>query len=235
MLSRSDDTLFTTSKDSSLKIVANVDILGKSRNVAFEMPLSSCDVSPDGQFVFLGCWNNRVYMYSLRSDTVIDKMFAHSDGISAICVLGDRLLTSSWDSTIKLWSYASTGFDKTPIRTFLDCNDSVLCLDVTADGKYAAAGVRNGRVYLFDLEAIAFKMDLLVSPRRLGDVASISFSANSKSFVCMTIENEILKISLTGEQLWSMDCNVAGQIRYAMKSDVCSFVILTFFSLSQML
>lgn len=213
VLSRTDDLVFTTSKDCSMKITTASDG-AVSQEVAFDVPLSCCDVSPDGRLVFIGCWDNHVYMYSIESRCVIDKRFAHSDGISAICVSRNRFLTSSWDSTIKLWSYSSRHIGATVIRTFLECNDSVLCLDASSDGLYAAAGVRNGRVYLFDLAAVVFTRDVLVSPRCLGDVASVSFAADCKSFVCVTIENELLQFSLEGEQLWRLDSNTSGQIRY---------------------
>jgi factor associated with neutral sphingomyelinase activation len=215
VLSRTDDLMFTASKDCYLKMTPT----GGGSNheeVVFDAPLSCCDVSPDGQFVFVGCWDNRVYMYSIESRRVIDKRLAHSDGISAICVSRNRFITSSWDSTIKLWSYSSSRIGATATRTFVECNDSVLCLDVSSGGLYAAAGVRNGRVYLFDLSAGIFLRYMLASPRCLGDVVSISFASDCQSFVCATIENELLQFSIGGEQLWRMDSTTSGQIRYEL-------------------
>lgn len=212
VLSNTDGMLFTTSKDCTFKMT-DVREGTVVREFACESALSCCDVAPDGQFAFLGCWDNRVYMYSIATGAVIDKLFAHSDGISAIRVTRSRLLTSSWDSTIKLWSYTDTHIVSSVIRTFMECNDSVLCLAVSSDGLYGAAGVRNGHVYLFDLSAADLLREVHVSPRRQGDIASISFSANCKSVVCMTIENELIQVSLQGELLWTMDCNTAGQIR----------------------
>uniref|UniRef100_K3WMD0 BEACH domain-containing protein n=1 Tax=Globisporangium ultimum (strain ATCC 200006 / CBS 805.95 / DAOM BR144) TaxID=431595 RepID=K3WMD0_GLOUD len=208
VLSRDDATLFTTCKDRTLKIstLDNGDDRVQ-RTLSSPFALSCCDLSPNERVIFVGCWDNRVYMYSARSGQEMDKVFAHSDGISAICVVGgNRFLTSSWDSTVKLWRYTPTFIVSSPVY-------SVLCLDTSPNGAFGAAGTRNGHVYLFDLNRPAFRIDVFVSPTRRGDVSSISFTADGNSYVCMTIENELLQYNLQGEQLFSMDVSAPGQIR----------------------
>ncbi|KAG7401354.1 hypothetical protein PHYBOEH_001770 [Phytophthora boehmeriae] len=183
----------------------------KANNLDFA--LSCCDVSPNEKLVFVGCWDNRVRMYSAGTGLVVDKLIAHSDGISAIRVLQDRFFTSSWDSTIKLWRYTSRFIVATPIRTFLDCEESVLCLDVSRDGQFGAAGTRNGFVYLFDLSAAVLRNQVDASASRGGGISSISFAADNKSYICVTMQNELFHFNLKGEKLWDMDVTTAGQIR----------------------
>lgn len=212
ILSQDSTTLFTTSKDSSLKLSSTRDV-GEFRRVSSESALSCCDISPDESVVFVGSWDNCVYMHSASTGLVLDKVLAHTDGISAIRVLQDRFLTSSWDSTIKLWRYTSRYIVATPIRTFLDCEESVLCLDVSRDGRFGAAGTRNGSVYLFDLSAAALHNRVDASSVHGGGIASIAFAADNKSYVCVMVQSELLQFNLRGEQLWSMEIRTAGQVR----------------------
>ncbi|KAG6609165.1 Lysosomal trafficking regulator LYST [Phytophthora cinnamomi] len=212
ILSKDDGILFTTSKDSSLKLSSTRDV-GEFRTVSSESALSCCDVSPDESVVFVGSWDNSVYMHSPTTGLVLDKVFAHSDGISAIRVLQDRFLTSSWDSTIKLWRYTSRYIVATPIRTFVDCEESVLCLDVSRDGRFGAAGTRTGSVYLFDLSAAVLRNQVDASSLHGGGIASISFAADNKSYVCVTVQSELVQFNLRGEKLWSMEIRTAGQVR----------------------
>ncbi|TMW62581.1 hypothetical protein Poli38472_005199 [Pythium oligandrum] len=212
VLSKDDSTLFSTCKHSCFKVSSVTD--GSTiRNINAKAALSCCDVSPDEKRLLVGCWDNRVYMYSLENGRVIDRVFAHSDGISAICVMHNRFLTSSWDSTIKLWSYTDKYLVASPIQTFLDCDEAVLSLDVSPGGKWGAAGARNGVVYLFNLRLATYHKEVMVSPDRRGDVASVCFAANSQTFVCMTLENELLQYNLDGEQLYRMEVNATGQVR----------------------
>ncbi|RLN92658.1 hypothetical protein BBJ28_00015774 [Nothophytophthora sp. Chile5] len=212
VLSGDGSTLFTTCKDSALKRSATESGAELSEIVG-QSALSCCDLSPDERTVFVGCWDNRVYMYSVATGRVLHKLFAHSDGISAIRVLKDRVFTSSWDSTVKLWRYTSSFMVASPIRTFLNCEEAVLCLDVSRDGQWGAAGTRNGVVYLFDLTAVEFHSQVAASPLRRGDVSSVAFASDAKTYVCVTMESELLQFSLRGEQLWRMDITIAGQIR----------------------
>ncbi|KAL4133456.1 hypothetical protein PRIC2_003773 [Phytophthora ramorum] len=209
VLSKDDAVLFTASKDSSLKFSSTQDV-AQFRDISGNLALSCCDISPDESVVLIGSWDNSVYMHSATTGLVLDKVFAHTDGISAIRVLQDRFITSSWDSTIKLWRYTSRYIVATPIRTFADCEESVLCLDVSRDGHYAAAGTRNGSVYLFNLSAAVLHNQIKASS--LG-ISSIAFAADNKSFVCVTVQSELLQFNLRGEQLWGMEIRTAGQVR----------------------
>lgn len=227
VLSRDDATLYTAGKDSSLKVSKVAD--GAVRQtVSTKFALSCCDVTPDDRVVLIGCWDNRVYMHSARTGRELDSVLAHSDGISAICIVGNRFLTSSWDSTVKLWRYTPTFIMATPVQTFTECEESVLCLDTSANGAFGAAGTRNGHVYLFNLTTPSLHRDIFVSPRRRGDVTAVSFASDSASFVCITIENELLQFSLEGEQLYSMDMRAPGQVRCVLRDVVQSDVCLSF-------
>ncbi|KUF87459.1 FAN protein [Phytophthora nicotianae] len=211
ILSKDNSFLWTTSKDKTLKLSSTQDV-AQYRDVSGNFALSCCDISPDESVVLVGSWDNSVYMHSTSTGLVLDKVFAHSDGISAIRVLQDRFVTSSWDSSIKLWRYTSRFIVATPIRIFLDCEESVLCLDVSRDGRFCAAGTRNGSVYLFNLSRAVFHSKIQASKHE-GGISSIAFAQDNKSYVCATVQSELIQFNIRGEKLWSMDIRTAGQVR----------------------
>ncbi|KAL3666971.1 hypothetical protein V7S43_007918 [Phytophthora oleae] len=212
ILSKDDSFLLTTSKDKALKLSSTQDV-AQFRDISGQFALSCCDISPDENVVLVGSWDNSVYMHSTTTGLVLDKVLAHSDGISAICVLQDRFLTSSWDSSIKLWRYTSRYLVSTPIRTFLDCEESVLCLDVSRDGRFGAAGTRNGSVYLFNLSKAVLHSRIEATSAQGGGISSIVFSGDNKTLVCVTVQSELIQFNLRGEKLWTMDIRTASQVR----------------------
>ncbi|CAH0481777.1 unnamed protein product [Peronospora belbahrii] len=212
ILSKDSSFLLTTSKDSSLKLSSTQDV-AQYRTVSGGFALSCCDISPDESVVLVGSWDNCVYMYSVTTGLVLDKVFAHSDGISAIRVLQNRFFTSSWDSTIKLWRYTSRHIISTPIRTFLDCKESVLCLDASCDGVFGAAGTRNGFIYLFNLDRALLHNRVQVGLEPGAGISSVSFAEDNRSYVCVTVQSELFQFNLRGEKLWSMEICTAGQVR----------------------
>lgn len=143
VLARDGRALFSTAKDTTFKISATLDG-SLRRNLSCNLALSCCDVSPDEKYVFIGSWDNCLYMYSVDVGRVIDQVTAHDDGLSAVCVFDDRVLTSSWDGSIKMWHYTSSGITSAPLSTFMECEESVLELSVSIDGSVGAAGTRNG-------------------------------------------------------------------------------------------
>ncbi|TDH67584.1 hypothetical protein CCR75_001882 [Bremia lactucae] len=212
ILTHENSYLFTTSKDQSLKL-SSVENVTQKRIVSSKFALSCCDVSFDERVVFVGSWDNSVSMYSTSSGLVLDTIVAHSDGISAIRVLPGRILTSSWDSSIKLWRFTPFCIVKTPLRAFFECEESVLCLDVSRNGQYGAAGTRNGFVYLFNLQKLIFHNRRQVNVLHNGGVSSVVFAQDNRSYFCVNIQSEVSQFNLLGIKLWSMDIRTAGQIR----------------------
>lgn len=143
LLSRDGRALFSTSKDTTFKVSASLDGTLR-RNLSCNLALSCCDVSPDEKYVFIGSWDNCMYMYSVEFGRVVDQVTAHDDGLSAVCVSDDRVVTSSWDGSVKMWHYTQSGITTPPLLTFMECEESVVSLSVSSDGTIAAAGTRAG-------------------------------------------------------------------------------------------
>ena len=123
-------------------------------------------------------------------------------------------MTSSWDSSIRLWSYTASDINVTPIRTFLDCEESVWCLAVSSNEQFGAAGTRNGDVYVFNLEAaVLYSHAQLSSEACPSGISSVSFASDYRSYVCITMQSEVFQCNLHGEKLWSMEVHTAGPVQ----------------------
>jgi factor associated with neutral sphingomyelinase activation len=112
-LSKNGQTLYSVSKDSFLKVYS----LSEKRQLRSFNPcnlaLSSCVLDPDQEsLITIGSWDNNVYLYSIDYGRIMDTLYAHDDAVSCIQLKNDTLATGSWDSTLKIWKYKSSGVSK---------------------------------------------------------------------------------------------------------------------------
>ncbi|TYZ58484.1 hypothetical protein PybrP1_004189 [[Pythium] brassicae (nom. inval.)] len=212
VLARDGRALFSTAKDTTFKISATLDG-SLRRNLSCNLALSCCDVSPDEKHVFIGSWDNCLYMYSVDVGRVVDQVSAHDDGLSAVCVFDDRVVTGSWDGSIKMWHYTASGITSAPLSTFMECEESVLELSVSLDGATCAAGTRNGVVYLIDLRTNELLRKLSPSPLRQAEITGLTFCGGMSTIACVTASNELSLYTTDGNRLASIDVKSDGNIR----------------------
>ena len=109
-------TLFTVSQDSLLKIHGPPTTDGgawqQRRSVPVgELALSSCACTDDGRAVAVGSWDNCIYFYSIECGMPRDGgVAAHDDAVSSLSLRGDKMLSGSWDSTVKVRIHTSVVF-----------------------------------------------------------------------------------------------------------------------------
>ncbi|TDH67324.1 hypothetical protein CCR75_001890 [Bremia lactucae] len=213
VLGKDGRALFSTSKDAMFKVTATLDGTLR-RTLMCNLALSCCDVSPDEKYVFIGSWDNCIYMYSMDVGRVIDQISAHDDGLSAICVVDDRVLSSSWDGSIKLWQYTHKGLATVPLLTFMECEESVVKLCVGSDGVVAAAATKNGLVYLIDLRTCELIRKLIASPIHQAEICGLTFCGGTSTIACMTTANELSVYHTDGTRIVTIHVAVEGLIRY---------------------
>ncbi|KAI9913338.1 hypothetical protein PsorP6_005260 [Peronosclerospora sorghi] len=213
VFSKDASFVVTTGRDGSLKISSTRTVATCYETVG-ACALSCGDVSPDETVVIVGAWDNSLSMHSVSTGRKLDKVRrAHADGISAIRVLHDHFITSSWDATLKLWRYTSRNIVAVPIQTLLECQESVLCLDVTRDGRLGIAGTRDGCTYLFPLATATLHPRVIARSEHRGGISSLSFANDNKSYIGVTLQNELFHLNLKGEAIWRMEICTAGQVR----------------------
>ncbi|DBA00114.1 TPA: hypothetical protein N0F65_000405 [Lagenidium giganteum] len=212
VLARDGRAMFTTSKDTTFKVSAAIDG-SLRRNLACNLALSCCDVSSDEKHVFIGSWDNCLYMYSVECGRVIDQVTAHDDGLSAVRVVDDRIVTTSWDGSLKVWHYASSGITVAPLSTFMECEESIVGLDVSDDGSCAVAATQNGVLHMIDLRTNELVRKMNSSTEHSAEVSGVTFCGTSSTIVSVTVENEISVFNSEGKRQASLNLQVDGQIR----------------------
>ncbi|KAG7396508.1 hypothetical protein PHYBOEH_002161 [Phytophthora boehmeriae] len=212
VLGRDGRALFSTSKDTTFKVSATLDGTLR-RNLSCNLALSCCDVSPDEKYVFIGSWDNCIYMYSMDVGRVVDQITAHDDGLSAICVFEDRLLSSSWDGSIKMWHYTPKGIATAPLSTFMECEESVVSLCVSPDGSTGAAATRNGIIYLIDLSTSELIRKLFASPVHRAEICGLTFCGAGSTIACMSTANELSVYDTDGTRMVTVNVKADGPMR----------------------
>ncbi len=98
----------------------------------------------------------------------------HSDVVSAVAWLGaDRIVTGSFDKTIKTWNVATTAVEKTlPAH-----QDQVLALAASARGDWFASGGKDRIVKLWNAETLDAAKDIANHTK---GVHAVAFSADGK-------------------------------------------------------
>lgn len=153
-LSPDGNYIFSAAKDVHFKMYSVKDKC-QSRSINLcNMTLSKCIPVNDNKTVIVGSWDNSVYFYSIEYGRILDTLPAHEDAVSCLLLSGDKLLTGSWDSDVKVWHYSS----EMNVRLFtqerlssLEHDSSVYCMSVAADGTLLATGTKDGGVFVWDL------------------------------------------------------------------------------------
>lgn len=212
VLGRDGRALFSTSKDSTLKVTATLDGTLR-RSLSCNLALFCCDVSTDEKYVMVGSWDNCIYMYSMDVGRVIDQISAHDDGLSALCVYEDRILSSSWDGSIKMWHFTPKGIATVPLLSFMECEESVVKLCISADGLIGAAGTKNGIVYLIQLRTNELLRKLFASPIHRAEICGLTFCGGTSTIACMTAANELSVYQVTGTRIITSTVNAGTPIQ----------------------
>lgn len=148
---------FSVSQDSFLKLYSLEEQRQlRSVNMSY-MALSSCEVMQDNKTIVVGCWDNKVYFYSIEYGRVLDTLNGHDDAVSCVRWKTNKLFTASWDSTVKIWemdfSSAGNGLPTPDYLGQLDHDDGVTCLDIDHCCTSIVTGTKDGHVSLWDLSS----------------------------------------------------------------------------------
>jgi len=123
----------------------------RSINVS-ELALSACALASDERSIIIGSWDNRVYIYSIEYGRVLDTIAGHDDAVSCILLQGSVLVTSSWDSTIKIWNCPiSVGESRksTRIAELLEHESEVRSIDVSTVTRRLVSGGADGALLFY--------------------------------------------------------------------------------------
>lgn len=146
----------SVSTDNWIKIYSLEDrSIFRSFNVS-NFSLSSVDYLQLHQYntlLFLSCWDNSVYTYDLNYNRCVYSMNdAHDDALSRIKLIqtGKSLivLTSSWDSLIKVWK---TGVDSIKLQFLNELSHDSSVVDFDLTETYLSSICDDGNLYLWKM------------------------------------------------------------------------------------
>ena len=152
LLSKDSNTLYTVSQDATFRAYSLASRRQLRMN-SFNLALSACQLSPDEKVLAIGSWDNMVYVYNMDFGRVSDTLCGHDDAVSCLRLSGDKLLSGSWDASVKLWQLRpGGGITKAPLAVLLEGDSAVHSLALVPDDPNAAvAGTADGGLALFDL------------------------------------------------------------------------------------
>jgi factor associated with neutral sphingomyelinase activation len=139
---------FSLSSVDCLRIKSNSNSEINSKNDSFFRTL-----------LFLSCWDNSMYIYDMNYNRCIHTLSqSHDDALSRVRLVNNRrfILTSSWDSSIKVWttpSFKSTNTTQDCLRieylTELAHDSAVVDFYTVKD--YLASLCQDGNLYLWKM------------------------------------------------------------------------------------
>lgn len=209
------EKLLSVAQDGLLKMhsLANASQL-RSFNVG-ELALSAVCPSDDDTSVYLSCWDNHIYSYSIDYGRVTQKFRAHDEAVT--CMKYEKsckmLVSGSWDSSVKVWACASSGVNIVPLNDFYEADTEVKCLDTQLTKGICVAGCLDGRVYLFDTRSNRCVHKMSVHRAEVTGVALIN---NGRQLATSSADGCVKVFEMGGGELLSI--NVGIPVR-AMKTD----------------
>jgi periodic tryptophan protein 2 len=114
---------------------------------------NSLAVDPSGEIVCAGGTGDgfEIYMWSTQTGKLIDVLGGHEGPVSALSFspLGDRLVSASWDKTIRVWDVYGRSSAVEPFRL----NSDALAIAFRPDGLEVAVSTLDGQIMFWDLRA----------------------------------------------------------------------------------
>lgn len=152
LLSKDSNTLYTVSQDATFRAYS-LSSKRQLRMNSFNLALSSCQLSSDEKVLAIGSWDNMIYIYNMDFGRVSDTLCGHDDAVSCLRLSSDKLLSGSWDASVKLWQLRpGGGITKTPLSVLLEGDSAIHSLALVPDDpNVAVAGTADGGLALFDL------------------------------------------------------------------------------------
>ncbi len=128
--------------------IVKTDDLNLSADIfELENTVRAIDWSPDGKKILVSDSSGRIYLVRKSG---IEKIFDfHTEATVAVKFLNDgiRFVSASYDKKFAVWSLMSSK----PLSVF-EHWDAFFSLDVSSDGKFAAAATRDGAIKLLNLK-----------------------------------------------------------------------------------
>ncbi|BGP15986.1 hypothetical protein JCM10213_004802 [Rhodosporidiobolus nylandii] len=114
---------------------------------------NSLAVDPSGEIVCAGGTGDgfEIYMWSTQTGKLVDVLAGHEGPVAALAFspTGDRLVSASWDKSIRVWDVYGRSSAVEPFQLKADA----LALAFRPDGKEVAVSTLDGQISFWDVQA----------------------------------------------------------------------------------
>ncbi|GAA6002410.1 hypothetical protein JCM10207_001106 [Rhodosporidiobolus poonsookiae] len=148
---------------------------------------NSLAVDPSGEIVCAGGTGDgfEIYMWSTQTGKLVDVLAGHEGPVSALAFspLGDRLVSASWDKSIRVWDVYGRSAAVEPFQLKADA----LALAFRPDGKEVAVSTLDGQISFWDVQngvqrtLIEGRKDIS-GGRKVDDRVTAANNSSGKSF-----------------------------------------------------
>jgi len=148
--------------------------------------VTSLAFSPDGKMLVSGSRDGGLRQWSIPSGRCLNVIKGHENRITVIkfSVDGEKILSSGWDEQIVV-SSSKTG---EKLYVFGDLTDWADCIDCDKKGRLAAAGLRDGKILIWDIED---RKKRRIVDAHQSAIVSVVFSPRINSFYSLSQNGNI--------------------------------------------
>lgn len=198
-ISENEDFILSVSQDTQLKMYSvQKEEQIRSMNLS-NMALSCCQLVDDDKHILIGCWDNQIYTYSIEFSRVVDGTHAHYDAVTCLRLKKDTLISSSWDSTVKIWARDASN-KKTPLSLLgeIDHDTEVLCCDLFVDDsvKQFVSGTKDATVTLWNADLL---MPVFQHTLHTDSVTEVLFSPDGSRILTCSLDEHIRVMDVNTE------------------------------------
>ncbi|EFC42183.1 BEACH domain-containing protein [Naegleria gruberi] len=222
IISKDKSRIYTSSDDSTCKVYS-IESKRQLRRIADmgDMALSSCavieDPNSEQKVLIAGSWDNRVYVYSVEYGKVLDILEGHEDAVSKICISGDSLISSSWDSTVKVWKCSSDSVSTTPLATFQEHDSPVHSLNIDTSGNMIVSGSEDGVIIVIDVRQ---KKAVAEFSAHSDVVSDLCFCGeDSQRFISCSKDGSIKLFDISGSEIAQFNHSSVNQAWRCLSTD----------------
>jgi len=202
----SEGTIFSTSKDGTVKLWDFDHAKENTSPIKQKFNISALAISLDGRYAFSGEINGTIRVWNHLGQE-ITSLLAHSASVNAMAVSVDKkYLVSASGSEIKLWDLVTLEC----IDILTEHQDRVLSLIITPDNKYIISSSDDRTIKIWDLASR--KLDTTLRDR--AGIYALVLMENGKEFISANFDGrlrswDLIKKHVVKEQKGCIDTKTA--------------------------
>jgi WD40 repeat protein len=195
---RNGDHVVSAASDKTIRVwnIKTGTPIGEPYKLTRSAGITSIAVSPTGNRVVVGSYDNSAWIVDLVSREVVAQLQGHSDTVTSVAfaAIGERIITGSADGTVRIWEPRSVaGRTKVEWRQALELSGNagrVTRVAVTDDGTrvVSAFGTGDNSIKIWDAET---GRELAVIKGHIGEVHGLAVTRDGARIASGSSDNTV--------------------------------------------